>query len=342
MIGISGMGFYVPARIKNNEEVLFEIRQAIEESEDMALKRAWFEKTPEGVVKTTGVRERRIAAPEEASSDLALKAAKNALEDAELLPTELDGIIVATITPDYSTPATACLIQDRLGATNMKMAPLDINGACAGLVAGLRVATGQLSLGDMHNILVIGSDVISRFISPQEPSNYVLFGDGAAAAVVGKSKQMEMLKFLGGGDGSQSSNIMVPAGGSRLPHSEETLRNLQNYLQMKGIAVYRFAIKKFPEIASELQSYFLDKGQEIDLIIPHQASLPIIETARERLGYSPAKVFVNIEKYGNTSAPSVLIGLCEAREQQRFKQGDLIALISFGSGMVWESCLIEV
>ena len=340
MIGISGMGFYVPARIKTNEEVLFEIRQAITESEDVMLKRAWLEKTPEGVVKTTGVRERRIAAPEEATSDLAIKAAIRALEDSELLPTELDGIIVATTTPDYSTPATACLVQDKLGATNMKMAPIDINGACSGSVVALRMARG-LALEGLHNILVIGSDVISRFITPKEPSSYILFGDGAAAVVVGKSKQLEMLKFLGGGDGSRARNIMMPAGGSRLPNSPETFIKRQNHLYMNGGAVYRFAIKKFPEIALKLQNYFLEEEQDIGLIIPHQANLKIIEVSRERLGYSPAKVFVNIDRYGNTSSPSVLIGLCEACEQQRVKQGDLIALISFGAGMVWESCLIE-
>jgi len=339
-IGIVGMGFYVPQRIKTNEEVLSDIRQALASSENASLKAAWLGRDSDYIVKTTGIKERRIAAPEEASSDLALRAAEKALVDAEISPKDLDCIIVATTTPDHFTPSTACFVQANLRATNLKMAPLDINGACAGSVIALRLAEGLVA-GGLRHVLVIGSEVISRFIHPQNPSSYVLFGDGAAAAVVGKSEEMKLLKFLGGGDGSQTSNIIVPDGGSRRPSPQDTFRELQNYLQMKGSFVYRFAVRKFPEIALEIQECFLDDDQKIGLIIPHQANLKIIESARERLGYSPEQVFVNIDKYGNTSAPSVLIGLCEAREQNRLKKGDLIALISFGAGMVWESSLIE-
>lgn len=340
MVGIIGMGFYVPEHIRTNKEALSDIKSSLMFSEDAALRKIWLEKNVDDIVRTTGIKERRIASVDQASSDLALRASERALEDAKISAKELDCIVVATMTPDHFTPSTACFVQDKIGATNLKMAPVDINGACAGSVIALRLAEGLILTG-LRNVLVVASEVISRFIHPKDPSVYVLFGDGAAAAVVSKGEEMQLLKFLGGGDGSQSANIIVPVGGSRKPSSPEVFKERQNYLQMKGAFVYRFAIRKFPEIALELQRRFLNEGQEIALIIPHQANLRIIEAARERLDYSPEQIFINIDKYGNTSAPSVLICLCEAKEQKRFKKGDLIALIGFGAGMIWEACLIE-
>jgi 3-oxoacyl-[acyl-carrier-protein] synthase-3 len=320
---ILGTGHYVPSRVLTNQE--------LEKTVDT---------TDEWIVSRTGIRERRIAAEGEHVSDMATEAGKKALQAAGLKATELDVIIVATLTPDYVWPASACLVQRKLGA--LQASAFDISAACSGFVYALSVADGMISSGAAQKILVIGAEKLSSVIDWSDRNTCVLFGDGAGAAVLGPSGPHG--KILGlhlGADGNAVELLYQPGGGTVCPASEASVAQRQHFLKMNGKDVFKFAVKVMGEAAERaIQKAGLSNDQ-IALFIPHQANIRIIEAASKRLGLPMDKVFVNIDKYGNTSAASVGIALDEAQAQGRIKRGDKVVLVAFGAGLTWASAVIQ-
>jgi len=322
-VGIAGMGFYVPEQRRTNQMVVSDIREALKGTDS-----DWLNKTAEDIVRVSGIKERRIAAKNEPLSDMAAEAARRAIRDAGMHPEDIDAMLLATLTGDCVTPAAACYVQEKVGLRNLKILPGDFNGACAGMVGAMRMAKAIIKDEDdpCENALVIGAERISSLIDPHRPESYILFGDGAAAVILKEHPRMKLLKFIGGGDGSKTEVIKKTQNGS---------------LGFLGGGIFKFAVQKLPEVTHQLLESIGKNLDDLALLIPHQANLRIIESARIRLGLPKEKVFVNLDKYGNTSAPSGFIALCEAREQKRFKEGDLVAIIKFGAGLVWEGCLIE-
>lgn len=291
----------------------------------------------------TGISERRLADPHQATSDLSSKAALMALEDAGIAADQVDAIIVATMTPDMPFPATACLVQHKIGAH--RAAAFDLSAACAGFIYGLSVATAYIESGMYSTVLVIGAEVLSRVTDWTDRSTCVLFGDGAGAVVVGNTNRdsgvPRIMSVSIGADGSSAHLIHVPAGGSLRPASEETLRNRLHYISMSGNQVYKFAVRIMGDAVLEALSGMGLNKEDIDCYIPHQANARIIESAARRLQLPPEKVFLNINKYGNTGAASVPIALCEAKATGFVKSGDLVALVGFGAGLAWGAAIVS-
>ncbi len=318
-----GLGFYVPERVLTN----FEIEGMVDTSDEWIYTR-------------TGIKERRIVAGDQATSDLAAIAAGRALENSGLSPTELDLIIVATATPDYPMPATACLVQQSIGAKNA--AAFDISAACSGFIYGLSVADAYIKSEAYQNVLLIGAETFSRFINWQDRNTCILFGDGAGAVVLqrGSGNSGVLSTFLGA-DGAGAGLLSIPAGGSRLPAGNESLEKNQHFLQMNGKEVYKVAAGGMAKaISSALENAGLTL-EDVDLIIPHQANVRIIESLRQKLNLAQEKVFVNLTSYGNTSAASIPIALCEALEAHKIKEGDIVVLVSFGAGLTWGASIIH-
>jgi 3-oxoacyl-[acyl-carrier-protein] synthase-3 len=283
----------------------------------------------------TGIGERRIAAPEESTCSLAVHAARAALERASVKPEDLDLIIVATCTPDYANmPATASLVQHALGAS--RAGAFDLNAVCSGFLYGL--ATGsQFILSGVHKaVLVIGAEVFTRILDWQDRSTCVLFGDGAGAVVLQPTGEPGgLLSFVLGSDGAGACSLYVPAGGSRRPTSAETVAQREHYVKMQGREVFRFATRVVPESVMQALAQAGLTAQDIDLLIPHQANVRIIDAAARRLKLSDDAVFANVEHYGNTSAASIPVALCEALEQGRIRSGDTVVMSGFGAGLSW-------
>jgi 3-oxoacyl-[acyl-carrier-protein] synthase-3 len=294
----------------------------------------------EWIVTRSGIRERRIAAPEQATSDLAHEAALQACSDARISPEELDLIIVGTVVPDMLFPSTACLVQARLGAK--KAAAFDIEAACSGFVYALAIADQFIATGVYDKVLVIGAETLSRITDFSDRTTCVLLGDGAGACVVGPAHDgREILSLHLGADGGGADLLKQPAGGSRLPATHETVEKRQHFIYMNGSQVFKFAVKA---IDSSVRRVLDDCGLapgDVSLLVPHQANLRIIEAAAGRLGIPMDKVYVNIEKYGNTSAASIPVALHEAKEAGRINEGDVVALVAFGGGLTWASAVIR-
>jgi len=296
--------------------------------------------TDEWIRSHTGIEERRIAAPDEASSDLAYGAAREALEAAGIEPHDLDLIIVGTTTPDMTFPSVACLLQNRLGARTVGC--LDVSAACSSFMYGLSVAHGAIVSGQARTVLVVGAETLSRITNWRDRSTCVLFGDSAGAAVLRPAKAAHgFLSFHLGGDGGGCHQLYVTAGGSRRPASFETVEREEHYISMVGPEVYKFAVRAIPLAAAEALRLASLARADVDFVIPHQANIRIIESAARRLGIPLEKFFVNVQRYGNTSAASVPVALYEAVQAGRVREGDVGVMVAFGAGYTWGACAIR-
>ncbi|AZR72745.1 3-oxoacyl-ACP synthase [Anoxybacter fermentans] len=320
--GITGIGSYLPEKVITN----FDLEKIVDTSDEWIRTR-------------TGIQERRVVRDDQATSDIAYDAAKRALEDAGVNPEELDLIICATVTPDYLFPATACLIQDRLGAKNA--AAFDMETGCSGFVYALCIASQFVQVGTYKKVLVIGAETLSKITNWKDRSTCVLFGDGAGAAVVEPVETGGILGFHLGSDGSGGKYLKMPAGGSRRPASVASVEEDAHYIHMEGNQVFKFAVKIMSKAALKALKNAGLKPEDIDFMIPHQANLRIIDAAAKRLKLPSEKVYVNLPKYGNTSSASIPIALDEAYQDGMFKKGDKIVLVGFGAGLTWASAVIE-
>jgi 3-oxoacyl-[acyl-carrier-protein] synthase III len=294
----------------------------------------------EWIIERTGIRERRVAVKGQASSDLAYEASLIALKRAGIKAKDLEMIIVATVSGDMPFPSTACLLQNRLDASNA--VAFDINAACSGFIYGLSIAESFIKSGAKKRILLVGVETLSRFTDWEDRTTCVLFGDGAGAAIIGPSDDDSgILSTHIHSDGSLWDYIQVPAGGSRTPCSKETLEKGLHFISMKGNETFKVAVKTLESIALETLEKNKIKVSQLALLIPHQANLRIIQATAKRLGLPMEKVMLNIEKYGNTSAASIPIALDEALSEGRIRTGDYIMLEAFGAGLTWGSALIR-
>ncbi len=319
---ITGTGSYVPERVVTNADL----------ERMVATSDQW-------IVERTGIRERRVVAEREACSDLGVQAGEQALKSAGLSPGDLDLVLVATCTGDMPLPSTACLIQHRLGAT--RAAACDISAACCGFVYALAVADAYIKTGLRH-VLVIGAEVMSVITDWTDRNTCILFGDGAGAVVLSASEgERGVLSSHLRSDGSLCDLIVVPGGGSRLPPSEKMLNERLQYIKMKGNETFKVAVRTLEEIARETLAHNHLSIEDVDLYIPHQANVRIIKAVAERLGLPLEKVFLNIDRYGNTSAASIPIALDEAVREGRLREGHLVMIGAFGAGLTWASAMIR-
>ncbi|WP_046228060.1 beta-ketoacyl-ACP synthase III [Paenibacillus dauci] len=321
-IGIIGTGKYVPEKILTNADL-----EKMVETND------------EWIVSRTGIRERHIAAPDQATSDLAYEAAIKAIASAGITAEDLDLIVIATITPDMSFPSTACILQEKLGAK--KAAAFDLSAACSGFVYSLAAATSMLQMGMYKNALIIGADTLSRITDYTDRNTCVLFGDGAGAVVIGEVGEGRGFKsFDLGAEGAGGELLKLPAGGSRTPASADTLEAKQHFIQMSGREVFKFAVRVMGTATEEVLRKAEISKDDIDLFIPHQANIRIIQSAMERLNLSEDRVMVNVQNYANTSAASIPLALVEAVEQGRIKEGDRVVMVGFGGGLTWGASVL--
>ncbi len=320
---IIGVGSYVPERVLTNAD----LERMVETSDE------W-------IVTRTGIRERRIAAPNEFTSDMAAHAAQRAMEKGNIRPEQIDLIIVATITPDMVFPATACLVQQKIGAS--RTAAFDLEAACSGFIYALEIGQQFIMSRTYDTVLVIGAEKLSTIVDWTDRNTCVLFGDGAGAAILqSRPNAHGLLTACMGADGSKADLLHMPGGGSRRPATAETVNARLHFLRMEGKETFKSAVNAMYNAAQEcLRRCALDISQ-IKCIIPHQANRRIIEAVGERLGAHPDQVFVNLHRYGNTSAASVAIALDEAVSSGRIQRGDLILLMVFGGGLTWGSAVIE-
>ena len=288
----------------------------------------------------TGILERRRAAPEQATSDLALKAAEACLERAGVSPAMVDLLVVATITPDHASPSTACHLQRQLGC----IAPaMDVNAACAGFMYAMITASQFIASGAARYALVVGSEVMSRTVNPSDVKTYPLFGDGAGAVLLGPTpdKSKGLISYTLGAEGCGGQMLCVPSGGSRLPLSPEMLANGTHFLQMEGRSVFKWAVRVVADSSRDCLLYANKTVDDLDLVILHQANVRIIDAAVSDFGIDRNKVFVNLERYGNTSAASIPLALDEAYSAGRVKPGSRVLLCGFGSGLAWGTAILQ-
>jgi 3-oxoacyl-[acyl-carrier-protein] synthase-3 len=320
---IISTGSYVPENVITNND----LEQIVDTSDE------W-------IIERTGIRERRIVNGTQATSDLAYEAAHQALKKAGLKPGDIDLIIVATISGDMVFPSTACFLQKKLGAK--KAAAFDLNAACSGFVYGLHLANSLIKSGAHNRVLLVGAEVLSKFTDWRDRTTCVLFGDGAGAVLLEGTKEKQGICSTHiYSDGSLSDLICLPGGGSRNPCSKESILKRLHFMKMKGNETFKVAVRTLEELATRtLEENGLEPSQ-LSLLIPHQANLRIIQATAKRLGLSPEKVFINIEKYGNTSSASIPIALDEAVQAGRCRKGEYTLLEAFGGGLTWGSALIR-
>jgi len=327
---ITGWGMYVPNQVVPNERFV-----------ELGL-----DTSNEWIATRTGIERRRVVADHEATSDMSVKAAKEALRVADLHPSELDLVVIATCTPDHIMPSTASLVQDRLGATNA--GAMDLNAACAGFVYALNTGTAYIESGRAKNILIVGADELSTHLDWNDRSTCVLFGDGAGAVVVSAADEPGILATTMGSDGSGAGLLTIKAGSRNRQSSVRHKNNGKNgkvdglvvrgddyFLRMNGPQVFRWATQMLAKASEKVITASGLSASQVDLFIPHQANFRILETAARRLGLPLEKVFSNVKEYGNTSAASIPIALCEAIQTGRVKVGDNVVLASFGAGLTW-------
>jgi len=319
---IRGWGMYVPERVLTNAEL-----------------ETLVDTTDEWITSRTGIKQRHIAAPGETTSSMGLQAARRALERAELTPADIDLVIVGTATPDYQFPATACLIQDALGVTG---GAFDLEAGCTSFMYGLSLASALVSSGMQRNVLVIGSETLSRILDWNDRATCVLFGDGAGAVVVSAGQYAEFdPQYVLGSDGSGAQALCLPAGGSRLPARAETVRDRLHFVRMAGPEVYRFATRVVGEATQQVLAKAGLHPSDVDLFIPHQANTRIIDAAVRRLSMREDRVFINIDRYGNTSSASIPIALCEAEERGLLEPGSRVLMVGFGAGLTWAAGIMQ-
>ena len=321
---IVGWGMAVPDRVLTNHELARMV-----------------DTNDEWIVSRTGIRERRIAAEHDTTAALATHAARQALDVANVSPSEIDLIIVATATPDYvAFPSTASLVQDALGCANA--GAFDLAAACTGFIYALNVGSQAIRAGDAENVLVIGAEVLSRFINWQDRSTCILFGDGAGAFLLRASEHPGgILSAVTRSDGSGSELLMVPAGGCRLPPSYETLRDNLHSIQMNGREVFRFATRVIVSACKDAAHKAGISMDDIDIIVPHQANTRIIETAARMLNIPTERFFLNLDRYGNTSAASIPIATCEAIAAGRIGPNSKVMFVGFGGGLTWGATVVH-
>ncbi|MHC4941825.1 MAG: beta-ketoacyl-ACP synthase III [Planctomycetota bacterium] len=315
--GIIGTGMCVPDSKLTNEDF-----ERIVDTSD------------EWITTRTGIKERRKVSDGQACSDLATEAAKEALDSAGLKPTDIDMIVLGTVTGDHAFPATSCLVQNNLGATNS--GAFDIGAACNGFIASLSVASKFIQTGEARNVLVIGAETLTKFVNYKDRASCILFGDGAGAAVISNTFQgKEILTAELGADGSGASYMILPAGGSRQPPTVESVSGDGHYIIVKGREVYKFAVHQMVSLVRK--AIEMNPGVDFGIVIPHQVNLRIIESAREKLGLEAQQIAVNIHKYGNTSAASAPIMMHEAIQSGMMNgmEGKLVVLCAFGAGLNW-------
>jgi len=320
--GILGLGCYLPPKKLTNSD----LAKIVETSDE------W-------IASRTGIRERRIASKEVATSDLGVEAARLAIKDAGLSSEDIDLIITATITPDMAFPATSCIIQDKIGAKNA--ACFDINAACSGFVYTIVIAQQFVNSGLYDHVLVIGAEKLTSIVDWKDRSTCVLFGDGAGACVVGKSEDRVIVSSFMGADGSGGHLLSVPAGGSRLPATEDTVKDRLHFLKMGGNEVFKIAVRIMVEAATNAIKNAGLGLDDISLFIPHQANMRILLAVAKRLGVSQDKIFMNIEKYGNMSAASTAVALVEAAQENKIKKGEHVVLVAFGGGLTYGASVIK-
>lgn len=322
-VGIKGLGYYVPENVMTN----FDFEKIIDTSDEWIRTR-------------TGIEERRFAAPEQATSDLCVEAAKKALATSGVAKEEIDMILVATCSPDYLVQATACLVQKKLDIKNTPAC--DLNAACSSFIYGLTVATGMVKGGIYKNILVIGAETLSRIIDMQDRNTCILFGDGAAAAVVGEVEDgFGVLSTYLGAEGEDDDILRTPAGGTKKPNTLETIEKRENFVRMKGQDVFKFAIQALPNATNIALEKANLKAEDLSIVFPHQANVRIIESAAKRINLPLEKFYMNLQRFGNTSSASVGLALGEALEKGMVKKGDTIALTGFGAGLTYGSIIMK-
>ncbi len=322
-VGILATGSYLPERVLTNKEL-----------ETMV------DTTDEWIVSRTGIRERRVARPDQASSDMAYEASVKAIKKAGLTPDQIDLILVATVTPDTMFPSTACILQDRLGA--IRSAALDVSAACTGFIYGLATGSKFIESGMYRYVLVVGVESLSKITDWEDRNTCVLFGDGAGAAVLGPVEDGRGFQsFVLGADGSGGVHLNQKAGGSRLPASLETIENKQHFIYMNGREVFKFAVRVMNTATDEAIEKAGMNKEDIDFLVPHQANRRIIDAAVERLGLSEDKVVINLDRFGNMSSASIPVALDEAVTDGRIQEGSNLLLVGFGGGLTWASTVIK-
>jgi 3-oxoacyl-[acyl-carrier-protein] synthase-3 len=320
---LRGIGSYVPEKILDNKELSLKV----ETSDDWIRTR-------------TGIRERRIASPDQPTSELALYAARNAIEAAQIQPDQIDLVIVATITPDMAFPSTACILQHKLGLG--KVACFDLEAACSGFLYSLDVADGMLASGRYKCALVIGAEKMSSILDWEDRTTCVLFGDGAGAAIImTEGDGPNLLGFRSGADGSNPTLLHQPAGGSKQPASFASIENREHFLKMNGKEIFKSAVRVMEKATRELLEANGLETQDVDHVIPHQANVRIVESMAQRLEIPLEKFFCNLDRHGNTSAASIPIAFDEACNRGIFSKGEIGVLVAFGAGLTWSATLVR-
>jgi 3-oxoacyl-[acyl-carrier-protein] synthase-3 len=323
---IAGSGSCVPQRRLTNADL-----EKLVETDDQ-----W-------IVQRTGIRERRVVSDGESTVTLALQAARNALENAKISADDLDLIIVATLTPELITPSTACLLQEKLGIKR-HIGAFDMGAACSGFVYSIATASQFIQNGVYKNILVVGAETLSRIVDYTDRGTCILFGDGAGAVVLSATDDTHrgLQAFELGANGMDNEMLYVPAGGSRVPASVESVQNRQHYLKMNGREIYKFAVHQMTESLKRAMDACHLTAADVKLVVPHQVNQRIIDSATEKMGFPKEKVFVNIHHYGNTSAASVPLALDEALRARACGSGDWIIMVAFGAGLTWASATVKL
>jgi len=320
---ITGIGSYLPSKVLTN----YDLERMVDTSDD------W-------IIQRTGIKERRIVENGQITSDLATHASLRAMEDAGVSPNDLDMIITSTITPDHIFPSTACYIQQKIGAG--RASAFDILAACAGFIYALSIGQSFVNSGAMETVLVVGAECLSKITDYTDRTTCVLFGDGAGAVIIQKSRtKHEILSTSLAADGAQADVLIMPGGGAKNPASLESVQQRTHYIQFKGKEVFKLAINNITNLIIDTVNKNGLSLEDIDLIIPHQSNLRIIEATMEKLGLPMEKAFVNIDKYGNTSSASIPIAIDEARKEGRLSKGDIVMLVAFGGGLTWGSSVIR-
>jgi 3-oxoacyl-[acyl-carrier-protein] synthase-3 len=320
---IVGWGKYVPEKVVTNDDIA-----------------KFMDTSDEWIKSRTGISERRHADKHETTASMAIAAARLALDRARIAPSTVDLVIVATLSPEYIFPSTASLVQDAIGAT--RAGAFDLSAACSGFIYALSMGSAMIQSGAAKVVLVIGSETVSRFLDDQDRTVYPLFGDGAGALVLQAHETPGgVLATVLGSDGSGAEHLGIPGGGSKCPTSQYTLDNRLHYMKMNGREVYRFAIRVMSKVAKQACERAGLGLAEIDLFIPHQANIRIIQSASKDLGIGEDKLFTNLHKYGNTSTASIPIALCEAIEEGRIKTNDRIVMVGFGGGLSWGATVVK-
>ncbi|MBS1724017.1 MAG: ketoacyl-ACP synthase III [Armatimonadetes bacterium] len=321
---IEGIGHGLPSRTMTN----FDIEKLVETSDE------W-------ITQRTGIKERRVCSPDETAATLSVLAAQEAMRAAGVQGHEIDMVVCGTVTGDYTFPATSCLIQEAIGAKNA--GAMDVGAACAGFIYALDVAAAMIESGRLKTVLVVGVDVLTKFVDWTDRSTCVLFGDGAGAVVIRARENTDrgVIKTVLLADGEGAKHIVCDLGGSKFPIGAAWSEGKKATVFMNGAEVYRFAVHAMGDACCRALELAGMNANDIDLFVPHQANLRIIQSAQKRLGLPDERVFVNVQKYGNTSGGSIPLGLYEAQKEGRLKQGDVVMTVGFGAGLVWGANLIR-